>query len=119
MVVEHVEARRSAQREDRMLHLPVRVPDPLARRRLKDGLEARSGLRVAGREERDVVTRVDEPVREQRDDALGAAVRLGRDREPHWTYEADSHAQDLNPLARKSLKASASRPQRCCLMAVI
>ena len=94
VVVEDVELLGLAERVHRVLHLPVRVPDPLARRRVEDGLEPRARLRVARREERHVVARVDEAVREERDDAFGAAVRLRRDGEPHWADESYSHLSD-------------------------
>ena len=96
------------ERVDRVLHLPVRVPDPLARRGVEDGLEPRAGLRVARREERDVVTRVDEPVGEQRDDALGAAVRLRRDREPDGTERPTLIAP---PVSRHTPSAIVTRPR--------
>ena len=75
-----------------VLHLPERVPDPLARSRVEDRLQARTRLRVARREHRDLVPGVDEAVGEQRDDALDPAVRLGRNREPDGTDHADSHS---------------------------
>ena len=95
VVVEDVELVGLQERVHGVLHLPVRVPDPLARRRVEDGLEPRARLRVARREERDVVPGVDEPVREERDDALGSAVRLRRHREPHGADEAYAHLHTL------------------------
>ena len=87
VVVEDVELVGLPERMDRVLHLPVRVPDPLARRRVEDGLEPSAGLRVARCEERHVVPRVDEPVGEQCDHPLGPAVRLRRHREPDGANE--------------------------------
>ncbi len=87
VVVDDVELVRLAEGVERVLHLPVRVPDPLARRRVEHGLEPRARLRVSRREERDVVPRVDEPVGEERHDPLGPAVRLRRNREPHRTHQ--------------------------------
>jgi hypothetical protein len=152
VVVQHVELVRAANRGDEVLHLPERVADPLAGCGVEDGLEPGLRLRVAGREQRDVVSGVDESVREQRHDPLDPPVRLGRDREPDRADDSDSHcarsrfarakldrakipegvrfaaaaswvfmsrtpAQDRDPLARisiarRSLKASASRPLR-------
>ena len=85
VVVEDVELVGLEEGVQRVLHLPVRVPDPLARRRVEDGLEPRPRLRVARREERDVVSRIDETVGQERDDALGPAVRLRRHRKPDGT----------------------------------
>ena len=91
VVVEDVELVRLQERVQRMLHLPVGVPDPLARRRVEHGLEPGPRLRVARGEERDLVVGVDESVGEERDDPLRAAVRLRRHREPHGTDEAYPH----------------------------
>ena len=89
VVVQDVELVGLEERVHGVLHLPVRVPDPLARRGVEDRLEASAGLRVARGEERDVVARVDEAVGQQRDDALGPAVRLRRHREPDGADESD------------------------------
>ena len=99
-----------ADRVHGVLHLPVRVADPLARRRLEDRLEPGARLRVAGGEERDVVAGVDEAVREQRDDALGPAVRLGRDGEPDGADDADPH-QTLPSADRYTPALDRSRPR--------
>ena len=58
---------------------------------MEDGLEARTRLRVARREERDVVAGVDETVGEESDHPLGPAVRLRWHREPHGTDKPYAH----------------------------
>ena len=91
VVVDDVELVGLEERVHGVLHLPVRVPDPLARRGVEDGLEPRARLRVARGEERDLVARVDEPVGQERDHAFGSAVRLRRHRKPNGADKADSH----------------------------
>ena len=107
VVVQDVELVGLAEGVRRVLQLPVRVPDPLARRRVEDGLEPRPRLRVARGEERDVVAVVDEPVREKRDDALGSSVRLRRNREPRRAHDADPHCADRLIRLRQSLPGRA------------
>src|SRR4029079_15025819 len=58
--------------------------------RLEGRHEFRLRLRAAAREQRDVVARVDETVREQRNDELDAAVTRRRDGEPHRRNDAET-----------------------------
>ena len=92
MVVDHVEVAVAREALERVLELPERLPDPLARGAVEDGVELRAGVRVARGEERDVVTGVREPVGEQRDDPLDPAVARRRDGEPHRAEDGDLHA---------------------------
>ena len=91
VIVHDVELARPAEGKDHVPKLPERMTDPLARGSREHGVQPRARLRLARGEERHVVPVGDEPVREQRDDALDASVRLGRDRKPHWTDEPDFH----------------------------
>ena len=113
VVVQDVELVGFEERVHRVLHLPVRVPDPLARRRVEDRLEPRPRLRVARREERDVVAGVDEPVREERDDTLGPAVRLRRHGEPHRANKSYLHLHTLGNRDMAALDRNGPRPPVC------
>ena len=113
VVVKDVELVGLEERVDGVLHLPVRVPDPLARGGVEDGLEPSAGLRVARGEERDVVARVDEPVGQKRHHPLGPTVRLRGHREPHGTNEAYPHLHTLGNRDTPALDCSGPRPTIC------
>ena len=102
VVVDHVELVRPRVAGEGVAHLRQRAPDQLARRLLEDVREVRLRQRVAGREERHVVARVGEPVREQRDDELDAPVAGRRHGEPDGRQNGDAQ-----------LVTHAVRPERC------
>ena len=91
VVVHDVELAVALEAAERVLKLPEGLADPLARRAPEGVRELRARLRVAGREERDLVARVGEAVREQGDDPLDAAVAGRRHREPDGTEDRDLH----------------------------
>jgi hypothetical protein len=89
VVVDDVELVHAGVAGERVIELPERAPDPLARRLLVDVRELRLRARVAGREERYVVAGVDEPVRQEGDDQLDPAVARGGHREPDRAEDRD------------------------------
>ena len=86
-----------------------------ARRLLEDVLETRLGVRVAGREQGDVVSRLHEPVGEQRDHPFDPAVALGgtaihggRSRDP----QAAGFLLSVLDHACRCYRRAADRPSR-------
>ena len=100
VVVDDVELVRPPVAGEGVPELGKRLADPLARRVREDRLELRLRARVAGREERHVVARVGEPVREERDDPLDPAVAARRHREPGRREDGDSHRASTSTVPR-------------------
>ena len=81
---------------------------------VRDGHEPRLRLRVAAREQRDVVTLRDELVGEPRDDTLGSAVVLRRNALVQRSDLSDAHSSVLRLLtsARDAGRSSSGRRPR-------
>ena len=92
VVVDHVEVVRALEARERVADLGLRAADLLARRDCVDERQLGLRVRVAGREQRHVVPRVDETVGEQRDDPLDPAVAGRRNGEPHRREDRDLHS---------------------------
>src|SRR6059058_1908903 len=101
MVVDDVEVAGPLVAVEDVAQLPEGAADPLTRGDRVHGRELRDGVRIARSEQRDVVPAVDQPVREQRDDPLDAAVAGGRHGEPTRGDDGNFHAGST--LTRPSL----------------
>ncbi len=98
VIVDHVEVLGALVAGERVAKLGLRAADLGARRLGVDGGELGVRLRVARGEERDVVVRSSEPVREQGNDPFDAAVTGRRHREPDRTQDGDPHAGSILTL---------------------
>jgi hypothetical protein len=98
VVVDDVELDRPLEAVEGMVQLVVGRPDELGRRILEDVSELRRRRGIPGSEERDVVTALDEAVREQRDDPLDAPVARRRDGKPDRAEDGDFQPQSSSTL---------------------
>src|SRR6266498_923303 len=92
VIVDHIELGRAVVAGERVPELPGGLADLAARRLSVDRCKLRPRPGISGREQRYVMTRVDQPVREQRDDPFDAAVARRRNSEPGWGEDRDPHA---------------------------
>ena len=95
---------------ERMVELPERLADPLARRLVEDMDVRRRRRRVAGGEERHVQSARDEALGQQRDDRLDPPVLSGWHGKPHRTQHRDPHAAGVTSILRSTILTSKRLP---------
>ena len=95
VVADHVELVRALEAGEHMMDLHLRPPDLGARSDFVDECELRGRARVTRREERDVVSCLDEAVGEERHHPLDPAVARRGHRKPDGREDCDPHVSPI------------------------